>query len=128
MPAILDRALLTYGKIKRSLVMAILDPTAADVEAVRSDRLCEFGQWIYGEGTRFCGRADFHALKTTPMKFHRAAFMALCRCREGRRDLAVESIEHGEFALQSEEMKRRLITLRNTLAEPQGKLTGAGSG
>ena len=112
----MDRALLTHAQITGLLKAAILAADPAKEAFVRSERLCAFGQWIYGQdGLRHCGRPEYQALRTAHRQIHDAAFVAFCHCRAGRRALACESIERGAFHHASDMMKTRLLELRDAL-------------
>ena len=113
---VIDRALSAHAAIKESLKRAIRDSSGLDPETIRSDRNCEFGQWIYGqEGVLHCGQPEYQALKDTHRRFHLSAHAALCLCRAGRAAEAERSILDGDFERLSGEMKQRLVSLRKAI-------------
>lgn len=116
MADVIDRALLTHAQIIGMLKTAILAADATKAEYIQSDRLCEFGQWIYGGGGRpHFSVPAFAAMRKTHRDLHNAAFDAFCHCRDGRKTLACDSIENGEFRRLAEEMKSRLLDLKRAI-------------
>ncbi len=126
MKSVMSRALMAHASIKAKLAAAIRDPGSVPMAEVRSDRTCEFGQWLYGEGDVYAGRPEFEALKAAHLRFHDAAYIALRDSSAGRWDLAERSITNGLFEACSCEMRGRLLAMKAMLqcdSVPQG--TGA---
>ena len=99
MADVIDRALLTHAQIIGMLKTAILAADATKAEYIQSDRLCEFGQWIYGGGGRpHFSVPAFAAMRKTHRDLHNAAFDAFCHCRDGRKPWRASRSKTASFA------------------------------
>lgn len=113
---VMSEALEVHKRINERLKAAIRNPKDVDPSSIKTDRLCEFGVWIYGAGgVRYGASAEFRALQRTHQLFHREAYLALCQCKVGKRDEAELSIASGGFSLLSEEMIIRLLAMRRVV-------------
>ena len=119
MASILDRAFIAHASIKARLKASILHPEGVAPETLRTDRTCEFGLWIYGEGQTTHGqRTDFRELIEVHKAFHEAAYQALLLSAAGQHAEATHAIESGEFERRSQEMKGCLLRLKSQAEEP----------
>lgn len=113
MPDIIDRALMGHAQIKKRLCEAIRNPDTADLDDIRSDQTCAFGQWIYGpEGVRNSGLPQFRTLRDIHARFHEAAYQAALAAQAGRLREAEISIVSGDFEMSSRAMTQALIDLK----------------
>ena len=69
-------------KIKLSRYLAKPDGSLKSAE-VSSDRNCELGQWIYGEGLKFASMPEFARLKNEHVHFHQSAASVISRADRG---------------------------------------------
>jgi methyl-accepting chemotaxis protein len=87
--AALDKAIAAHGTWKRRLKSA-MDSGQSDVapQVVAADNNCDFGKWLYSDGTRLSATAkgaDFDAVKKLHAEFHRCAADALSKALNGDR-------------------------------------------
>ncbi len=120
---VIIEALEVHKRINDRLKLAIRNPKDVDPSSIKTDRLCEFGVWIYGAGgARYGGSMEFKALRHTHQAFHHAAYHALCQCKVGKREEAELSIASGGFNRLSEEMIVRLLAMQKVVEADKRRL------
>ena len=115
MSHVLRSGLVLHEQIKLKLIRDVLNPDGVDEKAIKSDRSCVFGQWIYDPGNEHSARAEFQRFKAAHLKFHLAAHQAYCLSKSARLKEALDFIDKGAFETTSQEMKASLVDLRSAL-------------
>ena len=69
-----DKAMAAHADWKVKLRVALDNQDALDVDRICSDKNCDLGRWLHGEGRHQCGSApSFGACIEAHAKFHREA-------------------------------------------------------
>ena len=109
----LNRAMMAHATIKRRMKRGILRLECVDAETIKSDRTCEFGVWLYGDGIPELGHLpEFTRLRTVHKAFHDAAYKALRLADIGQAKEARNVVDTGEFELRSRDMTTAITMLK----------------
>lgn len=86
-------------------IQAVVDGTSTEeliVADIAKDNLCILGKWIYGAGMeKLSDNPLFQSLFETHRLFHLSAAQAVELAQSGRKDLAQESIDSGDYATKA---------------------------
>lgn len=97
-------------KLSRYLACPDRSINAADIA---TDRKCELGRWLHGEGSQFASLPEFAALKQDHAKFHAAAAAIVTKADRGEpvvQDLALGA--DSEFVKASRAVSNALFKLK----------------
>jgi hypothetical protein len=82
------------------------------VEIVSNDDQCALGRWLHGPaGARYREIPTFTEIEHYHAQFHRSAGQVLATAQAGRRDEAMELLQHGDYLRNSERVKMLLAKL-----------------
>jgi methyl-accepting chemotaxis protein len=92
----IDAALTAHAQWKKRLQDAIATGQSEfKPEVVKTDNACQFGQWLYGLSSEEKKSDDYLKVKALHANFHRIAGEILQMALSGKKDGALEKLEHG---------------------------------
>lgn len=107
-------AIQVHVQWKQRLLAHIRDPQAEplDPDVVGSDRLCELGQWIHGQGeAKYGEHPGFQTLKAMHAEFHACAADVIHAVERGEQAHALKLLQVGEYPKVSNRIKSMLAGL-----------------
>ncbi|MCM8611339.1 CZB domain-containing protein [Accumulibacter sp.] len=99
----IEEAIGAHARWMSELRQAVLDATAGvDVEAIRADDRCDFGQWLYGPRLSAEDRAaeDFDEVRRLHAEFHQMAAEVVERAMAGQ-TVEAYALLYGEYVTLS---------------------------
>lgn len=112
----LKKALLSHTTWKNRLTAAIRDGSLPDVATVRSDKHCDLGKWIYGEGKSLETLPEFQELKSQHEHFHQMAGNVVDFIECGLRAKAEADLRTGSFADATTKVVIAIAALRGKVS------------
>lgn len=94
----LKKAIRAHTSWRNRLTTAIMDGNIPDVATVRSDKLCDLGKWIYGEGKSHEALREYQELKSQHAHFHQTAANVIDLIECGLKAKATADLRTGAFA------------------------------
>ena len=89
-----------------------------DVQVISRDDQCALGKWIHGPGgDHFRDMEGFHHLQDRHAHFHVCAGKILGLAQGGRKDVALEELQTGDYARVSADVVRELANLYLSLRQ-----------
>jgi hypothetical protein len=92
----IDAALNAHSLWKKRLQEAIeTGHSEFQVDVVKKDNACQFGQWLYGLPEKDKNGTDFNHIKELHAEFHKTAADILALAVNGKKEDALKKMEHG---------------------------------
>jgi hypothetical protein len=113
----LDQAITCHVAWKQKLSRYIAKPDhSLNPTEIASDRNCELGHWLYGEGAQYASFPEFAGLKAEHAHFHTAAASVVTRADRGQHVSEELSLgAHSDFAQASNSVVSALMALKRKL-------------
>ncbi len=110
----IDEVIRAHVAWKSKLAAYLAKPDGSiNIADTISDKKCELGRWIYGEGSKFASLPEFAQLKKDHAQFHIAAAGIVRRADHGEslsRDLALGA--DSEFVTASRAVSNTLFRIK----------------
>ena len=117
-----DHAIAAHTEWGRKLAEYLANPDRSlQPEEVSSDKRCEFGTWLAGEGRKFAKMSEYGTVVSDHARFHRVAGEIVRRANAGQK-VAEEMFlgAKSEFASASSAVVRSIMALKAKVGTPVG--------
>ena len=115
---IFNNAIESHEKWKSQLIVHVKEGMKGEIDEVSSSHVCELGQWIDGEGSRFAYLPSFQMLREAHEGFHGTAAEIMTYSNAGDKPKATALLkEGGKYAQSSIELIKALLACSKELAD-----------
>ncbi len=115
---IFNSAIEAHEEWKSQFIKDVKEGVKQDVEKVLNRHVCELGQWIVGEGSRYGNLPSFESMRTAHQEFHRVAAEIIACSDAEEKAKSLELLKQGgKYAQSSAKLVKTLMECGRELAD-----------